>query len=75
MILMTENQLRHLLQEWVQHYNAGRPHMAWGPGIPQPPSTFPYLSKHTGIKFHRTSAWWPVQSLTDCTMKIDLKGR
>jgi putative transposase len=41
MILMTENQLRRLLQEWVQHYNAGHPHMALGPGIPQPVSDLP----------------------------------
>jgi putative transposase len=41
MIPLTENHLRCLLQEWVQHYNAGRPHMALGPGIPQPPSSLP----------------------------------
>jgi putative transposase len=41
MIPLTGNHLRRLLQEWVQHYNAGRPHMALGPGIPQPPSELP----------------------------------
>jgi len=35
-IPLTENHLRRLLSEWVQHYNHGRPHMALGPGIPQP---------------------------------------
>jgi transposase InsO family protein len=40
-IPLTENHLRRLLQEWVWHYNAGRPHMALGPGIPQPPSDLP----------------------------------
>jgi hypothetical protein len=36
MILLTENHLRRMMAEWVQHYNAGRPHMSLGPGIPQP---------------------------------------
>jgi transposase InsO family protein len=35
-IPLAENHLRRLLSEWVQHYNHGRPHMALGPGIPQP---------------------------------------
>jgi putative transposase len=30
-----------VLQQWVPHYNAGRPHMALGPGIPQPPLVLP----------------------------------
>jgi putative transposase len=37
LIPLTENHLRRLLHEWVYHYNPGRPHMALGPGIPQPP--------------------------------------
>jgi putative transposase len=40
-IPLTEHHLRRLLQAWVRHYNAGRPHMALGPGIPQPPSDLP----------------------------------
>jgi putative transposase len=40
-IPLTEDHLRRLLSEWVQHYNHGRPHMSLGPGIPQPPSPFP----------------------------------
>jgi Integrase core domain len=39
MIPLTEHHLRRLLHEWVQHYNIGRPHMALGPGIPQPASS------------------------------------
>jgi transposase InsO family protein len=35
-IPLTENHLRRLLSAWVQHYNHGRPHMALGPGMPQP---------------------------------------
>ena len=41
LIPFTEHHLRRLLQEWVLHYNEGRPHMALGPGIPQPPRSLP----------------------------------
>jgi transposase InsO family protein len=41
LIPLTANHLRRLLHEWVQHYNGGRPHMALGPGIPQPPPSLP----------------------------------
>ena len=27
-----------ILRAWVGHYNHGRPHMALGPGVPDPPS-------------------------------------
>jgi transposase InsO family protein len=40
-IPLTENHLRHLVTEWVRHYNQGRPHMSLGPGIPQPPALLP----------------------------------
>jgi transposase InsO family protein len=40
-IPLTENHLRRLLQEWVPHYNSSRPHMALGPGIPQPAASLP----------------------------------
>jgi putative transposase len=36
LIPLTEHHLRQLVVEWVTHYNTGRPHMALGPGIPQP---------------------------------------
>jgi len=32
----TETHVRRLLQGWVHYYNTERPHMALGPGIPQP---------------------------------------
>jgi hypothetical protein len=38
---LTEHHLRRLLQACVWYYNAGRPHMALGPDIPQPPSDLP----------------------------------
>jgi transposase InsO family protein len=40
-IPLTETHLRRLLHEWAAHYNTGRPHMALGTGIPQPPSSLP----------------------------------
>lgn len=40
-IPLTEHHLRRLLPAWVRHYNAGRPRMALGPGIPQPSSDLP----------------------------------
>jgi len=40
-IPLTANHLRRLLSEWVYHYNTGRPHMALGPGMPQPPLSVP----------------------------------
>jgi putative transposase len=41
LIPLTEHHLWRLLHEWVSHYNAGRPHMALGPGIPEPPWALP----------------------------------
>jgi transposase InsO family protein len=41
LIPLTEHHLRRLLHAWVVHYNTGRPHMALGPGIPQPPLHLP----------------------------------
>jgi putative transposase len=36
LIPFTEQHLQRLLNEWMPHYNEGRPHMSLGPGIPQP---------------------------------------
>jgi putative transposase len=41
LIPLTEKHLRRLLCAWVPHDNAGRPHMALGPGMPQPPASLP----------------------------------
>jgi putative transposase len=41
LIPLSENHLCRILQAWVPHYNAGRPHSSLGPGIPQPPSHLP----------------------------------
>jgi putative transposase len=40
-IPLTETHLRCLLTAWLRHYNEGRPHMALGPGLPQPPASLP----------------------------------
>jgi putative transposase len=37
LIPLSESHLRTLLRSWVRHYNTGRPHMALGPGVPDPP--------------------------------------
>ena len=37
LIPITESHLRSILKSWISHYNTGRPHMALGPGIPDPP--------------------------------------
>ena len=34
LIPLSEKHLRTILQEWVAHYNQGRPHSSLGPGIP-----------------------------------------
>ena len=36
-----ERHLRRLLNNWVAHYNSGRPHMSLGPGVPAPASGVP----------------------------------
>jgi transposase InsO family protein len=43
LIPLTENHLQHLLHAWVRHYNADRPYMSLGPGIPQLPASLPAL--------------------------------
>lgn len=38
---LTEGHLRHILHKWLAHDNTGRPPMALGSGIPQPPPHVP----------------------------------
>ena len=40
-IPLNERHLYGILKAWVAHYNEGRPHMALGPGIPQPRPVLP----------------------------------
>lgn len=45
LIPLSEAHLRAVLKSWIGHYNRGRPHMALGPGIPDPPpAAFPKSS-------------------------------
>jgi putative transposase len=58
--LSEDHHLQRLLKAWVQHYHHGRPHMALGPGIPQPPPPLPTplqayrhrLSEHLRVVVH-----------------------
>ena len=34
-LTIVERHMRRILQEWVTHYNRGRPHASLGPGIPE----------------------------------------
>jgi putative transposase len=36
LIPLSESHLRSILKSWIPHYNAGRPHIALGPGVPDP---------------------------------------
>lgn len=44
LIPMSEAHLRLHLKEWAVHYNGSRPHMALGPGVPDPPTSALRLS-------------------------------
>jgi putative transposase len=62
LIPLTEHHLRHLLHEWAQHYNTGRPHMTLGPGIPPPPPHVPaprHAHRH-GLPAHLEVANRPI---------------
>src|SRR5450631_2155726 len=47
LIPLTESHLRTVLQSWVRHYNTARPHMALGPGVPDPPPVMPHDAAST----------------------------
>lgn len=38
LIPLSESHLRSILKSWILHYNGARPHMALGPGVPDPPT-------------------------------------
>jgi putative transposase len=42
LVPLSASHLRSILKSWIPHYNTGRPHMALGPGVPDPPLTNPY---------------------------------
>jgi hypothetical protein len=74
-IRFTENHLRRFIQQWVQHYNAGRPHMSLGPGIPSRPRHCRCRYKHIGIGFPSMRVWWRMQSWATCILNTDLQRK
>jgi putative transposase len=58
LIPVSEPHLRRTLRSWVKHYNRGRPHMALGPGIPDPPHTAiaGATSRHRRAEFYAVRA-------------------
>ena len=46
LIPLSESHLRHILLEWMIHYNRGRPHSSLGSGIPEPPQAKVSASGH-----------------------------
>jgi transposase InsO family protein len=51
LIPLSESHLGSILRERVGHYNHGRPHMALGPGVPDPPSQL--VPSETQLTRHR----------------------
>jgi transposase InsO family protein len=51
LIPRSESHLRSILKSWIPHYNRARPHMALGPGVPDPPSAM-HHNFHSGSR-HR----------------------
>lgn len=53
-IPLNERHLHHVLNEWIAHYNAERPHSALGPGIPDDPAC------RADVAGHRLLPGWRV---------------
>jgi putative transposase len=51
LIPLSESHLRSILRSWIPHYNAALPHMALGPGVPDPPLT--HVDRLLPISRHR----------------------
>jgi transposase InsO family protein len=51
LIPLSESHLRSILRAWAGHYNHARPHMALGPGVPDPPSQL--VPSETQLTRHR----------------------
>jgi putative transposase len=45
-IPLSEGHLQKVLGSWMVHYNRGRPHSSWGPGVPDQRSVFRALQRH-----------------------------
>jgi putative transposase len=57
LIPLTESHLRSILKSWVPHYNTGRPHMALGPSVPDPPPT-PLDYPHPNSRHRRGESYF-----------------
>jgi putative transposase len=56
MIMLNERHVRAVVQEWVAHYNRGRPHASLGPGIPGLPiDQMPATNGHRIPTGHRVA--------------------
>jgi hypothetical protein len=66
LIPISETHLRLLLKEGSIHYNRSRPHMALGPGVPDPPpaivatfgSAIPALDRRAPRGARQIDPWW-----------------
>jgi transposase InsO family protein len=47
MIPLSEAHLRFTLKSWIAHYHGGRPHVALGPGVPDPPDSTLVLNRYS----------------------------
>lgn len=47
MIPLSEAHLRFALKSWIARYNGGRPHVALGPGVPDPPDSTLLLNRYS----------------------------
>ena len=57
LIPWSEGHVRRILNEWVAHYNQGRPHSSLGPGIPDPQGNQHVTDRghHIPIEYHVAS--------------------
>jgi len=60
LIPLSESHLRSILKSWLPHYNAARPHMALGPGVPNPPPG--YRDCHNSKSRHRREESYAVRA-------------
>jgi len=60
LIPLTESHLWLILKLWIRHYNSGHPHMALGPGVPDPPTT--NLSHPNSDSRHRRGQTYAVHA-------------
>ncbi len=56
-IPLSEPHTRSMLKKWVKHYNGARPHMALGPGVPDPRAEVPANEKSRHRLGARTVVW------------------